>query len=180
MISLKTIKISTAIFWIVGFVSLIAYIFEMLSLKYAVMISLTVFILQLIIIAAFIRKALKNPNMAIIMAKVIISKGKITDKHVRGKDDIFRESVRSVNPRRDGIFRIILELAQEVEKGPLKFYVVRKCQSNTCEQEIDVIDPYKTKRHIFDIAVDPEEKVNFKFNKDTMIKSFSVDELYMP
>jgi hypothetical protein len=81
------------------------------------------------------------------------------------------------NIHRNCIFRISLQI-KEFRKHPL-FYIIRKCERGTCTQELNKnIKLDLGPMHVFDVAVDSKEKLNFKFNEDVTIQKILVEELY--
>lgn len=177
MISLKMIRILAIIIWLPTIASLLAFNLGVLGAEYAIAISVVVIILGTIILTVTIRRI---KSLTVHPFSVVIPKSKFIDKYVEANNEILPESIASVHPHRDGIVRIIMELVPDKENGPLKFYIIRKRDRDSHEQEIDIIRSSTVERHIFNISVDPREYINFKFNRGTIVQSFSVDELYIP
>jgi hypothetical protein len=120
---------------------------------------------------------MKN-SIRISQANVIIPKGSYEEKTIKAETNIFPNFLVPTNTYRNCIFRISLQI-KEFEKHPL-FYIIRKCERDTCTQELNKnirLDPGPV--HVFDIAIDSKEKLNFKFNEDVIIQKILIEELYM-
>lgn len=179
-ISIKIIRILSLIIWIPALISYILFSFGKLELGYMIAINLIAVVLEAVLFIIVTKMIAKH--IGITTNGVIIPKGKFDNKCIVANSDILSKNIRSIHPWKDGIFRIVMELELEPdrENRPLKFYIIRRCHVDTCEQEIEIVQSSSTKIHIFDTSIDPKELINFKFSRDTMVKSFTVDELYVP
>lgn len=117
-------------------------------------------------------------NSTMKQTSVIIQKGHYDEKIIKAETEIFPNFLVPTNTHRNCIFRIKLQM-KEFKKHPL-FYIIRKCEMNTCAQELNKdikLDPGFT--HVFDVFIKSNEKLNFKFNEDVTIKELLVEEVYI-
>lgn len=187
------VRISMPILSFVAMIlSVVAFIAESLGYiraEYANAIMATSLVIQTVLMAALIRKVTKNSHPGEIVSKmagsvsatgVVIPKNRFNDKYVSADKEILSHGIKPVHPWKDSIFTIIMELAPDTENRPLKFYIIRKCYNNEHEQGVDIVAPSDSSKHVFKLNIDPKELINFKFSRDAIIKSFAVDELYVP
>lgn len=167
----------------------IAELFGYIKAEYANTIMATSLMVQAILMAALIRRVTKNPPAGGIVSRVassisaagvVIPKNRFNDKYVPGDKEILSHGIKTVHPWKDSMFTIVMELAPDTENRPLKFYIIRKYSNNEHEQGIDIVEPSDSLKHVFRLNIDPKELINFKFSRDATIKSFAVDELYVP
>ena len=147
------------------------FILAILSLIFVInwIVFLAEFIIFLIIMNATIRES---------QANVIIPKGYCEEKTIKAETDIFPDFLMPTNTHRDCIFRISLQI-KESKKHPL-FYIIRICEKDTCMQELNEkikLDPGLI--HVFEVAIDSKEKLNFKFSEDVTIQKLLIEELYI-
>jgi len=168
-------------------IAFIARLLGYIRTEYVIIIALASIIMQAILITILIRRLVKilpagnvAQRVPILTRGIVIPKSRFDDRYISANSEILSQSVKPIHPWKDSIFRVKMELVPDVEDRPLKFYVVRKCSVGACDQEIDIIKPSDSSKHIFEINIDPKELINFKFSRDTIVKSFSVDELYIP
>lgn len=165
-------------------IALVAYELKMLELKNMLIINILVMSVEMILTTIIIIKMLNirktSDGISSISTQVLISKGKLIDKYIKGDNNVFDKNIAPTNPMRDSIFRICIELADKFIGPSLELSVIRMCEAGTCEQKIDASKCSVKGSHSLQINVDPKEKVNFRFNKDIKIKSMAVDELYIP
>lgn len=107
------------------------------------------------------------------------------NKLIKGDTDILSKPISSTNPRKFAIFKIYLEVKEFTE--PPEFGIIKTCGhgksiSDIKKHLLNINSCIIEDTFIFyaDVIVMPEEKVNFKFKKDTNVKSFLLSELYMP
>lgn len=172
--------------------SAVAYIAELLGYirtEYANVIMTTSLMVQAVLMAVLIRRVAKSLHVGgmapmttnpIPTVGVTIPKNRFNDKHVPGDKEILPYGIKPVHPWKDSILKIVMELVPDKENRPLKFYIIRKCHNDECEQEIDVVEPSDSSKHVFRLNINPEELINFKFSRDAIVKSFMVEELYIP
>ena len=168
------------VLWIIALMALGAYNFGKLKLVYMLAINLLVIIGEMTLLLLSIRKVTKNriTNQSL-SSNVLIPKGKFNDRQMCANTYIFKQPITSTNPMRKSVFRICIELAEKFVE-PLEFSVIRIFERETSEQKVDATDYFVEGTHILHISVYPQEKLNFKFNRDIKAKLFSVDELYIP
>lgn len=159
--------------------------FGYIQQKYALLIVMTCIIMQTALVTMVFRSSTKGFPEGImsitgINRGIIIQKNKFDNKHILGDKEILSQNIKSIHPWRHSRIRIAMELEPDKENRPLKFYVIRKCSDDSYEKEIDIIKPSESLRHIFELDIDPKELINFKFSRDTTVKSFRIDELYIP
>lgn len=175
---IKVIRILALIIWIPAIASYILFSFGKLKLEYMVVINLSVLILEVILFIISMKIISKYTKT--VTKGVVVPKGKFDDMYIVANNEILSHGVKPIHPWKDSIFRVIMELVPDAEDRPLKFYIIRKCSMDACEQEIDIIKPSDSSKHVFELNIDPKELINFKFSRDTIVKSFTVDELYIP
>lgn len=156
-------------------------LFDKLSIRIAIYSGIINLILLFILLIS-IKSISKDRNIIKRNAtnSIIIPKGKIIDTYIEADKDILSKYIKSVHPWQKGILRIMMELIPDMNNHPLKLHIVRKRHSNIREQEIEITQPHIIGLHIININVDPNDTINFKFNRNTLIKSMYIDELYLP
>lgn len=110
---------------------------------------------------------------------------KFEDRLIKGDTDIFQKPIFSTNPRRMAIFKIYLEADQFTEPPELDITKIGnygKPSSDIHKHFLHIDSSIKENIFMFhaDMIVMPNEKINFKFKKDTNIKTFLLGELYLP
>lgn len=190
------VRISIITLSLLSFVSLtimiavfIADLLGYIRTEFATAIVIANLVVQMTLITVLIRKLIKSVRAVGIVSRtadsvsttgVVIPKENFNDKHIPGDKEILSRSVKPVHPWKYSKFRVIMELVPDLEDRPLKFYIIRKYSNELTEQEVDIIKPSDSSKHVFELNIDPKELINFKFNRDTVVKSFSIDELYNP
>lgn len=168
------------VLWIIAMIALGAFIIGKLNVTYMLIINASVIIIEMILLLLMLRNILKNRMVTdMLLAKVLIPKGKFSDTQIRADTYIFEKPIISTNPMKRGIFRISIELADKIVE-PLELSVVRMFEREVSEQKLDANHYFIEGTHILHLDVYPREKLNFKFNRDIKTKLFSVDELYTP
>lgn len=163
-----------------------AELFGYIRAEYANTIMALTLMVQAVLMAILIRRVAKSLppggmlSKAAISTGVVIPKNRFNDKNISGDKEILSHSIKPVHPWKDSIFTVVMELAPDTENRPLKFYIIRKYSDNEYEQGIDIIEPSDSSKHVFRLTIDPKELINFKLSRDAIIKSFTVDELYVP
>lgn len=153
-----------------------SYYYGLLKKEYVILIIIFSIFLNLIgiLLLFIIRSKLQNYSIS----RVIVQKGKCNDKYLKANDNIFEKDIIATNPSKDSIF--IVKFAVEKEIQELKFSVVRKCPHGICEDNADIRNFDKNRSYLLHVRVIPTEMLNFKFNKDLILKNFVVEELYIP
>ena len=156
--------------------------FGYIRAEYANTIMAVTFIVQAVLMAVLIRRVAKGGivSRTVMSTGVVIPKNRFNDKNISGDKEILSHSIKPVHPWKDSIFTVVMELAPDTENRPLKFYIIRKYSNDEYEQGIDIIEPSDSLKHVFRLTIDPKELINFKLSRDAIIKSFTVDELYIP
>lgn len=162
-------------------VVIILWIFDIINLEQMLIFNWIILITEIVLILTIINitiMSIYNKDVEDISDNIVkISKGSLSEKKIRADTEIFLNDIRPTSPFRNCVFRIKLEMKEFIET-PL-FYIIRKCEQKTCEQIANNNVLLGTgKIHIFDIIVNQKEKLNFKFDKNVIIKSFSVIEFY--
>lgn len=162
-------------------ISIILWIVDIIDIEHMLIINWTILLTEVILILTIVNitiRSIRNRDTGDISDNIVkISKGSFSEKKIRADTEIFLDDIGPTSPFRNCVFRIKLELKEFI--GIPLFYIIRKCERNTCEQIANddiLLDTGKV--HIFDIIVDQEEKLNFKFDKNVIVKSFSVIEFY--
>lgn len=171
-IKLRIISIGASIPAVVSF---ILWLTGSLDIKIMAIVSWIVFIIEFIILLIVMRSlhSIRKSD-----ANVIIPKGYCEDKTITAETNIFPKFLVPTNIHRDCIFRISLQI-KEFKKHPL-FYIIRRCEKDTCIQELNTkikLDPGLV--HIFEVTIDSQEKLNFKFSEDVIIQKLLIEELYI-
>lgn len=177
LIRLTTIaKIYMMIVPIMIILATVSSYYGLLKKEYMILIVIFSIFLNLIgiLLLFIIRSKLQNYSIG----RVIVQKGKCNDKCLKANDNIFEKDIIPTNPSKDSIF--IVKFAVEKEIQELKFSVVRKCSHGICEDNADIRNFDKNTNYLLHVRVIPTEMLNFKFNKDLIIKNFVVEELYIP
>ena len=168
------------VLWIIAMIAFGAFLLEKLDVKYMLIIDASIIIIEMILLLLMLRKVLKSRMMTdMLSAKVLIPKGKFSDRQIQADTYIFKEPIISTNPMKRSMFRIYIELADKIIQ-PLELSVVRMFEREVSEQKLDAAHCFIEGTHILHLNVHPREKLNYKFNKDINAKLFSVDELYTP
>lgn len=167
------IKIIAIIVFLPALISVILLLFGFLDIRYMLIINVISFFIEFILFLTFISIMMKRINTT----GVVIPKVSFTERKIRANTEIFEKYIRPTNPLSNCVFRIMIEL-KEFEETP-KVFIIRKCQKDTCEQLLND-DSFLDlgKLHVFDVKVDRTEILNFKFDKNVIVKSFSIEELY--
>ena len=168
------------VLWIIVMIAFGASLLGKLDVKYMLIINTSIIIIEMILLLLMLRKVLKNRMMTdMLSAKVLIPKGKFSDRQIQADTYIFKEPIISTNPMKRSMFRIYIELTDKIIQ-PLEFSVVRIFERETSEQKLDATHCFVEGTHVLHLNVYPREKLNFKFNRNIKTKLFSVDELYTP
>ncbi len=125
-----------------------------------------------------IYKMSKSGNIPIIpQTKVVIPKVHIEDEFISANAELLKKNIIPTNPFRACVIRISMEIYESMEQ--LGVYVLRLKESKTIESMMKSnFAAFGT--YTIDTFVLPGETVNFKFDCDVYIRSFAVDELYVP
>lgn len=178
MVSIKTLRILADIIFILSLLVFVLFLLKKISFEYMAPIIVIIAAIEMTIFFIFMKKALKdNITDRVPTNKVIVPKAKFIDKFVYANNEILSQNIRPISPSHSSIFRINIEFNSIDKIRDLKFSIIRKYQLNTCEQNIEIKD---LNRHVIDLTINPKEIINFKFDKDVILRSFSVDELYIP
>lgn len=174
---IKILRIISVGLFIPAVISFVLWLIGSLDIKIMAAINWIVFLAEFTILIVLI--VMKNSNsIRTSQANVIIPKGYCEDKTIIAETNIFPNFLVPINIHKNCIFRVNLQI-KEFKKYPL-FYMIRKCEKDTCIQELNKdikLDPGLV--HIFDVAIDSKEKLNFKFNEDVVIQKLLVEELYV-
>ena len=173
MDKIKILRIIAVVIFAPVVISFILWLVGLLDIKIMVIINWIVFSAEFIIFLIIMK------NRTIMgQANVIIPKAFYEEKTIIAETNIFPNFLIPTNTHRDCIFRISLQI-KEFKKHPL-FYIIRKCEKDTCIQELNKkikLDPGLV--HIFEVTIDSKEKLNFKFNEDVIIQKLLIEELYI-
>lgn len=170
---IKILRIISVVLFIPAITSFILWLVGMLDIKIMATVNWIVFLAEFIIFL-FVMKT----SRMVCRSNVIIPKGLYEEKMVVADTNIFPDFLVPTNTRKGCIFRISVQI-KEFKKYPL-FYIVRICEKDTCIQELNKnikLDPGLV--HVFEVAIDSKEKLNFKFNDDVVIQKLLIEELYM-
>lgn len=173
MKKIKILRIIAIGLFIPAIVSFILWLTGRLDIKIMAAINWMVFLAEFIIFLIIMKTTIRMSQ-----TNVIIPKCSCEEKMVVAETNIFPKFLVPTNTHRDCIFRISLQI-KEFKKHPL-FYMIRTCEKDTCIQELNKdikLDPCTI--HVFEVAIDSKEKLNFKFNEDVIIQKLLVEELYM-
>lgn len=173
MDKIKILRIISVVLFIPAVGSFILWLIGSLDIKIMAAVNWVVFTAELIIFLFVIKT-----SIMVSRSNVIIPKGLCEEKMVMAEANIFPDFLVPTNTRKDCIFRISLQI-KEFKKYPL-FYIVRKCEKDTCNQELNKnVKLDSGLMHVFEVAIDSKEKLNFKFNEDVVIHKLLVEELYI-
>lgn len=171
----KKFYIASTIAFIPSIIAVILWSSGMLDIRYLIAINLFSFLIEFAIFIIFINMVMRQANER---STIAIPKVSMHEKHLPAGKEIFEKYIVPVNPHNDCVFRVKVELKEDTPK--IKITIIRKCQKGTCEDVLNNnISLDVGKVHIFDIEIDRKEKLNFKFDKDVTIKSFSIEEFYI-
>jgi len=173
MNKIKILRIISVVLFIPAIGSFILWWVGMLDIKIMAVVNWVVFTAEFIIFLFVIKTSTMMGRV-----NVVIPKGFYEEKIVVAEENIFPNFLVPTNTRKGCIFRISLQI-KEFKKYPL-FYIVRICEKETCIQELNKnikLDPGQV--HVFEVAIDSKEKLNFKFNEDIIIQKLLVEELYI-
>lgn len=171
---IKKLRILSLGLFLPATVSLILWLAGKLDIKIMAAINWMVFLAESIIFFFVMKNSINVSN-----ANVVIPKGFCEDKSIIAETDIFPNFLKPTNISRDCIFRISLQIKSFNNKYPL-FYMVRKCEKDTCIQELNKnikLDPETV--HIFEVVINRKEILNFKFNEDVAVRRLYIEELYI-
>ncbi len=174
----------TLIIFIIVITSLIAEFVGILDVRYGSYILIAGILIQILLLA-FLIIAIMNRKRELTKGIKII-RHKFEDKFIKGDTEILPKFMTSTNPRKSSIFKIFFQVKDF--KEPPEFGILKMDKGNIKSDEdikkhlLDVNAQIIEGSFIFDadIIVNPEEKINFKFKKDTNIKLFFIGELYLP
>ena len=176
MFILTKISLTSTIIMIIGFILRSSGILED---RYINIIVGANIIIQLICIIIFTFSILGRSK------GVKIVRNQFDNRFIKGDTYLFQEHISPTNPKRMAIFKIYLEVCKFIEPPELgisKIGSYGKPISDIKKQFLNINSCIKDDIFIFnaDMIVLPSEKVNFKFKKDTNIKTFFLGELYLP
>lgn len=173
MNKITILRIISIVLFIPAIGSFILWWVGMLDIKIMAVVNWVVFTAEFIIFL-FVAKT----SIMISRANVIIPKGSCEEKMIVAETNIFPDFFVPTNTLQDCIFRVSLQI-KEFKKYPL-FYIIRKCEKDTCIQELNEnikLDPGLV--HTFEVNIDSKEKLNFKFNQDVIVQKLLIEELYI-
>lgn len=173
MNKIKLLRVISIALFIPAVGSTILWLIGLLDIKIMATINWTIFLAESTIFLFVIQTSIRASQ-----SNVIIPKGFCEEKVIKAETDIFPDFLVPTNTHKGCIFRISLQI-KEFKKYPL-FYMIRKCERDTCTQELNKdikLDPGSV--HIFEVVIDSNEKLSFKFNEDVIIKKLLIEELYI-
>jgi hypothetical protein len=169
---------------VMSLVMLTAFIAEKLNIldkKYTIIIMIAVAIIQAILLGLLVVSVIMRSRK---MCGVKMTRYQCHDRFVKGNDYILPEHVSTTNPRKSAIFKILIEIKDVSEPPEI---TISKTGVASVEQDIKShivnVESFALDNSFLfdaDIIVKPDEKINFGFKKDTMIKSFFLGEFYIP
>lgn len=109
-----------------------------------------------------------------------IIRHRFDNKFIKGNDTIFPEPIYSTSPRNPAIFKIYWETGEFTRGNPPEMFI----ETNQIDIKNHILDiKRRVENDVFfcnvDIRVMPNEKINFKFNKDVNIRIFKLEEVYL-
>jgi len=109
-----------------------------------------------------------------------IIRHRLDNKFIKGNINIFPEPISSTSPRNPAIFKIYLEAEEFTKEDPPEIFI----ETNRTDIKGHILNiKRRVENDVFfcdvDIRVMPNEKINFKFNKDVNIKIFKLEEVYL-
>ena len=172
MNKIKLLRIISIGLFIPAVGSVMLWLTGRLDIKIMAAINWTIFLAEFTIFLFVMKTSIRASQ-----ASVIISKGFCEEKVIKAETDIFPNFLVPTNTQRDCIFRISLQI-KEFKKYPL-FHMIRKCERDTCIQELNKDIKLKTGLvHVFEVIIDSNEKLSFKFSEDVIIQKLLIEELY--
>ena len=173
MNKIKLLRIISIGLFIPAVGSIILWLIGLLDIKIMGAINWVIFLVEFTIFLFVMKTSIRTSQ-----ASVIIPKDFCEEKAIKAETDIFPNFLVPTNTHKGCIFRISLQI-KEFKKCPL-FYMVRKSERDTTIQELNKnieLDPLSV--HVFEVAIDSKEKLNFKFNEDVIIQKLLIEELYI-
>lgn len=141
----------------------------------------TTFIIFTLLIGAInrLRKILKHghPLPGLIENAVKIPKYHVENLSLSANSDLLNKDIIPTSPFRTCVLRIYMELSDKVEQ--LEISAIRKVETTTTEDAIK-IKSVKERKYIIETLARPKETINFRFDKNLLIKNLFIEELYIP
>jgi len=155
--------------------SAIAIYYNELDKRYYELILKTSVLIQLLCIMMYL---FSRPKLNKKYLKII--RHRFDNKFTKGNVSIFPEPISSTNPRNPAIFKIYFEAGEFTKENPPEMLV----ETNRTDIKSNILNiKTRVENDVFfcnlDIKVMPNEKINFKFNKDVNIKIFNLEEVYL-
>lgn len=173
MIKTRTLRIISIGLMIPAAGSLALWLSGLLNIIYMAIINWIVFLAEFVIFIIAIKTSINDRY-----ANVIIPRASCEERYIRAETNIFSNFLIPINPRRDCIYRIQLQL-KDFKNYP-KFSMIRKCEKDECIHELNKDIELDTEFvHVFEVAINRKERLNFKFSEDVTIKYLLIEELYM-
>ena len=164
----------------------IAKKFDVLDERYSTMIMIGILVIQtiLFILVFFIIIISKRKITAHKNHEVRIIRFKFKDRFIKGNTDILPENIYPTNPMKSALFKIYLEIenVSEIPEIGISKTSTERIIPDIKKHIVNFNTEMGNNNFIFDadIIVDPNEKINFRINKDTVIKLFFLGECYLP
>lgn len=106
------------------------------------------------------------------------------NKLVKASDYIIPGHISTTNPRKSAIFEILAEIKDDGELPLIEISKVGVVMATKdVKNRIVNVDLSKSDNNLMfsaSIVLKPDEKINFGFKKDTVVKSFFLGEHYVP
>lgn len=173
-------KISLAAFILVT-IAMAAKALGVLDKRYSDMIMLGALALQTIILGLLIIILIMKRRK---LHGVKIIRYQLHDIFVKGDTNILSDNVSPTNPRKSALFKIFLEIENISETPEIGISKIGSGRviPNIKDHIININSGMVNNNFIFDadIIVGPNEKINFRIKKDTVVKLFFLGEFYIP
>lgn len=183
LLKLLIIKLITSLIGFVIAVLLFLYLIENgdgIEKKIMTYIIGMVFLISLLVLISIFNKRFLKPRLRVASItdnSVRIERYNIKDKQIKSDDDILPKWLMPINPR--GISYIYVTINLVVTDSDTYVCTMKKKKDNT-EFSFSKKSDIKDSKFSMIVSVKEDEMLNFRFNKDTTIKDFSVIELYVP
>lgn len=137
-----------------------------------------IFVMQGICIILYFKYSfpLKKMNTSGIVIPRIILK----EKNIKANEDSFPTFIKPTNPMKISVFKITFVVKEE----DIQFGFVKKIFNKILPMELERISDIDSTVEENSLTVNagliltPDEEFNFRFNKDTFVNLFTVDEYY--
>jgi len=138
------------------------------------------FIMQILFLTLY--SVTKKLHKNISKNGVVIQRAMLKEKYLKAQEDTFPSFIKPTNPMNITMFNINFT----VEDSNIEFGFIKKIFDKILPVEIDritniemITTPDEKKVTVTaNIVLGPKEELNFRFNKDIFINSFSVEEYY--